>query len=159
MTTRRVLAVTRIIWVDILVEMRNGIRKKVPHPAVVIFRLNQGASYVLVNGSSAPQDVAPTVTLSAQTARPCGLRGETRFYCAKEFVWFWRPDPARVPEPSGRLIYSTYQSNLRDGACTTMKAMSNLSVDIGKLPSDAGVGITIEELRELRQKIDEPDIP
>lgn len=147
MTASKALAAGEIVWVDIPVVGR--------HLAVVVLCLNHGASYILVNGSSSPQDVSPTVTLSDPVAKRCRLDRATKFYCAKEFVWFWRPDSA--PEPCGRLIFPQYQSDLRDGAVATMKTMSNVSAEIGKLPSHAG--LTFQERKELKAILSQPDAP
>lgn len=105
-----------------------------PHPAVVVVDLG-GAGYIVVNGTGAPQDETPVVTLSAAAAKRCGLSKETAFYASKEFVWLWRADAGACSV--GRML-PAYAADLRSAALATLTAMARPAAEIGKLPPTAG---------------------
>jgi hypothetical protein len=141
-----VLTAGHVIWVDVPDEGR--------HPAVVVMCLR--TSYVIVNGSTAPQDFEPTLKLSEAAAKRCGLHRPsgpyrpTCFYCRKG--WIWRLQPAVVPTHVGKL-FGAYLSDLQREASVILSAMK-LPVELPTIPP--GLSISMPDFTALSVNLPGP---
>jgi hypothetical protein len=108
------------------------------------------SSYIIINGSTAPQDFAPSLKLSEAAAKRCGLHRPTCFYCRKG--WIWRLQlGADAPKHVGKL-FGDYLTLLQREASLILSAM-RLPAELQTIPP--GLSISLSDLTALNSSLAE----